>query len=246
LPLHAAGRYGQGEEKLLNKAYHHVISSYTPSLSALIHRDTPSGSDDDFCGIATISQSMTAAHSFLPGALAEIDAIQSIVDEKYLHRLDDISATTMAVLQAMEENSWIHFACHGIQHRTDPMKSAFILHDGPLELGSISNKSLPHARFAFLSACQTATGDESLPEEAVHLAAGMLMAGYRSVIGTMWSIRDQDGPVIAKEVYRHLTPLMETGNGQTAKALHQAVKILREKNGEQDFLSWIPFVHFGT
>ena len=39
-------------------------------------------------------------------------------------------------------------------------------------------KSLEPAELAFLSACQTATGYEKLPEEAVHLVAGMLAAGF--------------------------------------------------------------------
>lgn len=42
--------------------------------------------------------------------------------------------------------------------------------------------------FAFLSACQMATGDEQLTEESVHVAAGMLLAGYGSIVATMWSI----------------------------------------------------------
>ncbi|KAI0082963.1 hypothetical protein BDY19DRAFT_981531, partial [Irpex rosettiformis] len=53
---------------------------------------------------------------------------------------------------------------------------------------------LPNADLAVLSACQTATGDEKLSEEAVHLAAGMLNIGYKSVIGTMWSISDYIAP----------------------------------------------------
>jgi hypothetical protein len=39
---------------------------------------------------------------------------------------------------------------------------------------------------------QTATGSQALQDESVHLAAGMLLAGYRGVIGTTWSIMDND------------------------------------------------------
>jgi hypothetical protein len=38
---------------------------------------------------------------------------------------------------------------------------------------------------AFLSACQTAKGDEDMPDQAVHLAASMLFCGFKSVIATM-------------------------------------------------------------
>jgi CHAT domain-containing protein len=90
----------------------------------------------------------------------------------------------------METHSWIHFACHAVQE-SKPTKSAFCLHDKHLELSTIITKSFPYADFAFLSACQTATGDENLSEEAVHLAAGLMLAGYRGVIATMWSIKDK-------------------------------------------------------
>lgn len=55
-----------------------------------------------------------------------------------------------------------------------------------------------------LSACQTATGDAKLPEEAVHLAAGMLAIGFQSVVGTMWSLGDADAPVVADAFYESL------------------------------------------
>jgi CHAT domain-containing protein len=50
--------------------------------------------------------------------------------------------------------------------------------DGHLEVLEIMKQKIPNADLAFLSACQTSTGDEKLPDEAVHLAAGMLAAGY--------------------------------------------------------------------
>ena len=54
-----------------------------------------------------------------------------------------------------------------------PSSEHLLLHDGKLTHPKITTKLFPHAdfAFAFLSACQTATGDEDLSEEAVHLAA---------------------------------------------------------------------------
>ena len=89
-------------------------------------------------------------------------------------------------------------------------------------------QSFSHAELAFLSACQTAKGDSELPEEAIHLAAGMLMAGYGSVVGTMWSIRDDDAPIVAEKFYTYL--IGEAGGDSTkaAYALHNAVGHLRD------------------
>lgn len=48
---------------------------------------------------------------------------------------------------------------------------------------------------------QTSAGDKKL---SVHLAGGMLAAGYRGMVATMWSILDQHGPQIAEDLYAHL------------------------------------------
>jgi CHAT domain-containing protein len=72
-----------------------------------------------------------------------------------------------------------------VQNISNPTESALLLaKQSKLSLSRITKLSLPHAELAFLSACQTATGDENLAGEAVYLAAGMLLAGYRGVIAT--------------------------------------------------------------
>ncbi|KAI0311455.1 hypothetical protein OF83DRAFT_1222745 [Amylostereum chailletii] len=105
-------------------------------------------------------------------------------------------------------------------------------------------RSRSRTELAVLSACQTATGDEELTEEAVHLAAGMLMTGYRSAIATMWSIRHRDAPVVAEALYSRLMSKGEDEGGRrVAYALHDAVKRLRDKVGYDVFDRWIPFIH---
>ena len=121
-----------------------------------------------------------------------------------------------------------------------------MLQNGCLEIERITRTVVPStAEFAFLSACQTASGAETLPDEVVHLTASMLFMGYRSVIATMWSIRDKDAPLVADEVYRHLLSVEQPDSTQAAKALHYAVARLRRESPELSFLSWIPFIHIG-
>jgi len=159
--------------------------------------------------------------------------------------LEGSAALVESVVKGMETHSWIHLACHAVQDTVEPTKSAFFLHDGSLELSAIITKSFPHADFAFLSACQTATGYEKLSEEAVHLAAGLILAGYCGVIATMWSILDKDAPVIAGHVYSELFSDAEPDSTRAALALHHAVKCLRQQVGDSAFLSWVPFIHVG-
>ncbi|THU79038.1 hypothetical protein K435DRAFT_698793 [Dendrothele bispora CBS 962.96] len=142
----------------------------------------------------------------------------------------------------------IHLACHGIQDMRNPLSSAFALYDDRLELNTLMRLSLENAELAVLSACQTATGDENRPEEAVHLAAGMLAIGYPSVIATMWSIGDTDAPLIADKLYANLLEIVHSYCTATSAtyALHEAVKHLREEVGEKNFAKWVPFIHFGV
>jgi CHAT domain-containing protein len=133
---------------------------------------------------------------------------------------------------------------------SEPTQSAFSLQSGTLTLAKLISKSFPYADFAFLSACQTAAGDKTLSEEAVHLAAGILAAGYRSVIATMWSIMDDDAPLVAGEVYSHLVRGQHLDSTRAAYALHHAVRRLRDRleesgDGPSSFASWVPFIHVG-
>ena len=113
-------------------------------------------------------------------------------------------------------------------------------------------RQIPNTDHAFLSACQTSTGTKELSDEAVHLAAGMLAAGYRGVVATMWSIKDMYAPQIAEDFYSHL---LEEMSGEkvlnaagSARALDYSIRRIQEKVGsdtERDLLTWVPYVHFG-
>jgi CHAT domain-containing protein len=65
------------------------------------------------------------------------------------------AATRAGALEALEENTWVHLACHGKQDPTQPYDSHFVMRDGPLTLLDIMEKDIPHAEFAFLYACHT-------------------------------------------------------------------------------------------
>ncbi|CAE6478803.1 unnamed protein product [Rhizoctonia solani] len=241
LPLHAAGNYSQPRSKVFDYA----ISSYTPTLTALLNHTQISLNSD--CRVLGIGQANTPRRSPLPGTVEELTCLRAHVQGKAIYsQLVDDQATTTAVLDAMEQHDWVHLACHAHQNVEDPTKSGFFLHDGTLDLASINRRSFKNKGLAFLSACQTARGDEKLPDEAVHLASGMLMAGYPSVIATMWSVSDQDAPLVADKVYAQLVKEGKVGNGEAGRALHNAVAALREGVGEKEFGRWVPYIHIGS
>ncbi|CAE6460116.1 unnamed protein product, partial [Rhizoctonia solani] len=241
LPLHAAGDYDQPGSRVFD----HVISSYTPTLAALL-TSTPTVLDRG-PQVLAIGQAATPGHSPLPGTTRELEHVKAHIQDRALYsEFEGDQATTTAVLDAMEQHEWVHLACHAHQNVSDPTKSGFFLHDGTLDLAAINRRSFKNKGLAFLSACQTAAGDEKLPDEAIHLASGMLMAGYPSVIATMWSVVDDDAPFVADKVYAQLMPDGRIGNGEAGKALHHAVAVLREEVGEKEFGRWVPYIHIGS
>ena len=245
LPIHAAGLYATKDQPKISD---YVVSSYTPTLAALLSAQHRVPKRDNIPQLLIVTQPTTPGQNPLPGTVNEADAIQIIQRQTgrlHVAHLDDQAATVPAVLKNMAESSWIHLACRGTQDPVNPTDSAFILIDGPLTLREIMKQSFTHTELAFLSACETAMGDGELPEEAIHLAAGMLMAGYGSVVATMWSIQDSDGPIIAEKFYKYLSENAGGDSGRAAYALHDAVAHLTEVRGKDKFMRWVPFIHFG-
>jgi CHAT domain-containing protein len=184
--------------------------------------------------------------SSIPNTEKELEFIEQHLRGRENLVLNRRDGTKGRVMKAMSDSNWLHLACHGTQRQDEPTKSGLILQDGHLTLEEIIKLDLPKAEFAFLSACQTTTGDEKLSDEAVHIAGGMLLAGYRGVVATMWSIQDDLAPAVANEFYRRI---MENegrpDSRKAAEALHYSVQQLRKKGGIP-LTSWIPFVHLGV
>jgi CHAT domain-containing protein len=184
--------------------------------------------------------------SEIPHTKEELECIQRHLRSREHVLLNGHEGTKQRVMKEMSDSNWVHLACHGTQRQDKPTKSGLILEDGHLTLEEIIKLDLPNAEFAYLSACQTTTGEESLSDEAVHIAGGMLLAGYRGVVATMWSIQDDLAPEVADEFYRYI--MANEGrpdNQKAAEALHFAVQKLRKKS-DIPLTSWIPFVHLGV
>ncbi|KAF6743708.1 CHAT domain-containing protein [Ephemerocybe angulata] len=253
LPLHAAGVYrGPNPDSVL----HYVVSSYTPTITAITGR-VKNGRpiDTKASGLFLTSQPNAPDATPIPGTMREVQSIFETAKRGgvRIEKLEGGDLSVSGCLERMQEFSSIHLACHGSQNATEPLKSRFLLHKGSLELATILQSKLPNADLAFLSACETSTGEAKLSDEAVHLAAGMLAAGYRRVVGTMWSIGDKAAQEVATTFYEYLFTRREvTSDGAfdgtlSAHALHHATQQLRLSldDSESSLLTWVPFVHFG-
>lgn len=253
LPVHAAGIYADGESE---SVFDYAVSSYIPTITALNERVRAGRPiDKSVSGLFLTSHAHGIPDKPIPGTTREVESICIAANEnveRVLH-LDGSDVSINGCLNNMERFSSVHLACHASQDAHEPLSSRFRLEEGPLELGTIIRRNLINADLAFLSACQTSTGEEKLTDEAVHLAAGMLAAGYRRVVATMWSIKDAHASKVAHDFYEYLWSRQEDDNrgvfdaSLSAHALHHAVQQLRRRldSSERSLLAWIPYVHFG-
>jgi CHAT domain-containing protein len=123
----------------------------------------------------------------LDGVDMEVHTVAGLVESVSGSVINDVNveASMRTLLDKLPEAHIFHYAGLGIQ-KEDPLQSCLMLNDGPVTISALMSLKLPNAMFAFLSACETARGDRSQPDEALHLAASLLFCGFRSVIGTMW------------------------------------------------------------
>src|SRR5262249_41377485 len=141
-------------------------------------------------------------------------------------------------------HAYAHFACHGGQNLRQPATGAFYLYDGPLTVLDVAQRRLHGAELAFLSGCQTAIGGTRLLDEAIHLAPPLQLAGYRHVVATLWTIRDNPAVDVTEATYTALPGDRRLDLTDTARHLHRAVRALRDAD-PRDPTRWASYIHAG-
>ncbi|KAG1717252.1 CHAT domain-containing protein [Suillus lakei] len=103
----------------------------------------------------------------------------------------------------------------------------------PLTLLDIMDKDIPHAEFAFLSACHTAVGDEETPDDVIYLAAGLQFSGFKSVVGTLWEVDDAVVKHVVEAFYKNMFRDLKDGGVmdcmKVAWALNRATHAIKTK-----------------
>ncbi|KAF7982043.1 hypothetical protein HWV62_30312 [Athelia sp. TMB] len=242
-PLHAAGPGTKLDVSRL------VISSYITTLGSMFRAQQKARTGQ--AKLLTVSQPNTPGQRPLPLSSTEVNQFREAVRQagwlaENISSFTGEEASVQRVSNALGSSSWVHFACHGLQDASEGMKSAFALDDGNLTLGEIASKRVEVGQFAFLSACNAATGIRTLPAESMHLAAGLQFAGFPSVIATLWAIADTDAPRVAARVYEYLlrNGAQRCDPAEAATALNCAILALRE-DPTVTVDRWSPFMHCG-
>jgi CHAT domain-containing protein len=179
LPIHAAGCYS---DELSNEcASDYFVSSYTPTIDALLLHDSPPSAE-------VFKMMVVIDSSQLPSTKIELNIIEQHVPSDMLIKLGVAGkpAEVEVVASLLPSTSIVHFACHGMQHRSKPLDSGLKLSDGLLRISRIMKETITNKSLAFLCACETAMGDKDLPDEAMNIGASLLFSGFHRVIATMW------------------------------------------------------------
>jgi len=238
LPLHAAGLY-QPQQRNLPDIY---TSSYIPTVSALITARSNMVGQSIVPKLLLIGQ----PGETLRNVQDEIDNVRQLGD--FVDVIVGADACRDAVLHGLRQHSWAHFACHGhLGNNSQPFHASFQLHGGSrLTLLDLIQARLPNAELAFLSACHSAAGDLTTPDETIHLAAALQFCGFRSVVGTLWAMEDEDGPTVSKEFYKYMfrNPGNKVDFRDSAEALNVATRAMRKNRVPLE--RWIMFVHIGA
>ena len=163
------------------------------------------------------------------------------------------------VLPMIPNHQITHFSCHGYSSVADPSQSKLLLDDwnvAPLTVSDLAALNARLPQLAFLSACHTASiGDFKLLDESINLTSAFQLAGYPSVVGSLWQVTDEHAPDIAKNVYAWM--LVDGNRLDTlgsAEGLHRAVRYLRQETSTVpgfkkivlNPLVWAPYVHLGV
>ncbi|KAG9011286.1 hypothetical protein FRB93_003087 [Tulasnella sp. JGI-2019a] len=229
LPLHAAQTSVPNELSLPDR----FVSSYTPSLSALLRSDAPAVRA---LGPELLLMTPTSA------CVRVTDLITSRLPAR-VTVIGGEDSTKNAMLADLKDSAWVHLTNDSFWFAKDSFKSTILLPSQdaePLTFLDINRNDFPIGEMAFLCVGHSADGDE-----ASNLAAGMLLSGFRSVVGSMWEISDEDRLVAARAFYKYM---LRNGPGaadyrDAAMALSMAAKELRRKG--VPFEQWVNLVHYG-
>lgn len=240
LPLHAAGHHDSDPaDTVLNRA----TSSYTPTLRALQHmRQRSPQPRPPRPGPLIVAMPDTPGHPRLNGAQAELDYLTCRFPQHTT--LSGPAATLDAVTTAMPRHAWAHFSCHGQRDATTRSGDRLLLHDQALTASHIANMNVGDADLAFLSACDTYTTGDLVPDECLTIGAALQLAGYQHVIATQWPVYDNSTADLAADIYDTVAADQTLNATSSGSALRAAMLRARSRN-PNDPTRWVPYVHLG-
>lgn len=212
----------------------------------------------------------------LPGSLAEVKAINKIVENSEIMTGREVTESNLKELSSKGELSKykaIHFATHGLTVPLFPELSAIVLsqiksdqenEDGYLRMGEIENLNLK-ADFVNLSACETGLGTYYGGEGLVGLTQSFFIAGANGLSVSLWKVADKSTMMFMVGVYQLVNQkgmsYSQAINEMKRAFIHgqvsmdtfdpsRGIKIVKSPDNISQKLShpfyWAPFVYYGV
>jgi CHAT domain-containing protein/tetratricopeptide (TPR) repeat protein len=230
LPFHAIT--GADGRPLIDR---HVFS-YLPSASVrryLGEDDLPpvSGRNPDEVRVLAVG----VGDSSIPLAEHEAERVRRLFRHGCLLR--GPRATRQRFFHEATKADVVHVATHGLFREDDPHFSSLRLADGWMSLYDLYGMRL-RAGLVCVSACQSGRSWIGAGDEVVGLVRGFLHAGAKTLVMSLWPVRDKSTARLMQSFYRHLH-----SDKSSEEALHEAVHELREEFPHP--YHWAPFVLIG-
>ncbi|MFD4944083.1 CHAT domain-containing protein [Streptomyces sp. NPDC058409] len=230
-----------------------MTSSYTPTVRSLVWaRETrdakaaTTGADESRApSMLLVTAGEESRLESLPGTAGVRKQIQKLVPPNRLTLLSGKKASVRRVLPALARHEAVHFDCHSFRDPHNPWRSGLVLHDRPLTVEDLVDRSVDRLDFAYLAACATALTDEQLPDEMITLAATLHYTGCPNVIGTLTPSSDRSTARVTRNLYSGLISADgRVDPEECVRLLHAAVSAERTRLPDHP-TAWSPFIHIG-
>ncbi len=182
----------------------------------------------------------------LQGTVTEAQGILNLVPASDSMQAIGFDANyTWATNSVLNQFRIIHFATHGFVNYENPDLSGIVLSlfnkkgepiAGYLRLGYLFNLDYP-AELIVLSACETGLGKNVSGEGLIGLTSGLMYAGGKRLVVSLWNVNDAGTSVLMQEFYKEMLQQNKT----PANALRAAQKKLWENREWRSPYYWAGF-----
>ena len=171
-----------------------------------------------------------------PYIAEEAQAVAQALPRAQLFLNDDATAENLRQLGGSAR--FVHIASHGFFRQDNPLFSGIRMADSHLSLHDLYQFKLP-AELVTLSGCVTGLASVAAGDELMGLARGLLQAGAKSLLLSLWNVHDHSTTQLMTSFYRGLA----AGAAKTA-ALAIAMAELREVHPHPYY--WASFKIIGS
>lgn len=210
-----------------------VIDDFTVAQapSASVYRLCRTKAESDAAGALV----MGVPDALTPFISDEIEAVAGILPSPHVFLGSEATADQLRAHSA--GSRFVHIATHGLFRRDNPMFSSIQLGDGPLGVYDLYQLHLS-AELVTLSGCSTGRSAVVGGDELLGLVRGLMYAGARAVLLTLWDADDRSAADFMKIFYEELQAGKSKG-----RAAQEAMRTIRARYPHPYY--WAPFTLIG-